>query len=174
MLARRVWPDGRTRAYVCGRSATLADLKQLGGRLLAFYGQHEHRKLMLSAVQLEILDAHCGEPQAALRTAVAVAYDRVNRLAGKMAELEEMAGARDRELDLLSFELDEIEAIAPSVEEAEALSAERDRLRHMEALHSAAATGVPRRSRLTMVVASRSSSPTPLSSSNRPQASTRS
>ena len=48
VLARRVWPDGRTRAYVCGRSATLADLQELGGRLLSFYGQHEHRKLMLA------------------------------------------------------------------------------------------------------------------------------
>src|ERR1700712_1831989 len=37
VLARRVWPDGRTRAYVCGRSATLADLRDLGSRLLAFY-----------------------------------------------------------------------------------------------------------------------------------------
>ena len=34
VLARRVWPDGRTRAYVCGRSATVADLRELGGRLL--------------------------------------------------------------------------------------------------------------------------------------------
>src|SRR5919201_7090435 len=55
VLARRVWPDGRTRAYVCGRSATVADLQELGGRLLSFYGQHEHRKLMLGAAQLEIL-----------------------------------------------------------------------------------------------------------------------
>src|SRR5690348_9892703 len=53
VLARRVWPDGRTRAYVCGRSATLADLRELGARLLSFYGQHEHRKLMLGASQLE-------------------------------------------------------------------------------------------------------------------------
>jgi len=37
VLARRVWPDGRTRAYVCGRSATVADLQELGGQLLAFY-----------------------------------------------------------------------------------------------------------------------------------------
>ena len=33
VLARRVWPDGRTRAYVCGRSATVADLRELGGAL---------------------------------------------------------------------------------------------------------------------------------------------
>ena len=56
VLARRVWPDGRTRAYVCGRSATVADLRELGSALFAFYGQHEHRRLMLSAVQLDVLD----------------------------------------------------------------------------------------------------------------------
>ncbi|MBV8991269.1 MAG: AAA family ATPase, partial [Solirubrobacterales bacterium] len=44
VLARRVWRDGRTRAYVCGRSATLADLRELASALLSFYGQHEHRK----------------------------------------------------------------------------------------------------------------------------------
>ena len=70
VLARRVWPDGRTRAYVCGRSATLADLRELGSRLLSFYGQHEHRKLMLSSAQLEILDAHCGPEVVALRAEV--------------------------------------------------------------------------------------------------------
>src|SRR4030081_1266880 len=47
VLARRVWPDGRTRAYVCGRSATQADLQELGSQLLSFYGQHEHRQLVL-------------------------------------------------------------------------------------------------------------------------------
>ncbi|MGH2872224.1 MAG: AAA family ATPase, partial [Solirubrobacteraceae bacterium] len=35
VLARRVWPDGRTRAYVCGRAASQADLQELGGRLLS-------------------------------------------------------------------------------------------------------------------------------------------
>src|SRR5205807_512661 len=69
-LARRVWPDGRTRAYVCGRSATVADLRELGGTLLAFYGQHEHRKLMLTAAQLDVLDEHCGEAHLALRERV--------------------------------------------------------------------------------------------------------
>src|SRR5277367_5567339 len=48
VLARRVGADGRTRAYLNGRSATLADLRDIGGTLLAFYGQHEHRKLTLA------------------------------------------------------------------------------------------------------------------------------
>ena len=141
VLARRVWPDGRTRAYVCGRSATLADLRELGPRLLSFYGQHEHRKLMLSAAQLEILDAHIGAKQIELRALVAQAHERVRTLERRSQELRELAGARERELDLVSFELDEIEAAAPSSEEEEPLVQERERLRHLEALRGAAATG---------------------------------
>jgi DNA repair protein RecN (Recombination protein N) len=138
VLARRVWPDGRTRAYVCGRAATQADLQELGGRLLSFYGQHEHRKLMLSTAQLELLDAYIGPDQQALRDGLRTAYERVRELEGRAAELCELAGARDRELDLLSFELSEIEAAAPTEAEQAALGAERDRLRHQEALVCAA------------------------------------
>ena len=141
VLARRVWPDGRTRAYVCGRSATVADLRDLGGRMVAFYGQHEHRKLMLSAAQLDILDAHCGPFQMELRARLTETYDRVRATEQRIAELREMAGARERELDLLAFELDEIEAVAPSEEEEKRLVADRDRLRHLDALRLAASAG---------------------------------
>jgi len=134
VLARRVWPDGRTRAYVCGRAATQADLQELGSRLLSFYGQHEHRKLMLSAAQLELLDTYCGPDQLTLRPGVRDAYERVRDLDRRADELRELAGARDRELDLLTFELDEIEAAAPREGESEELAAERDRLRHQDEL----------------------------------------
>ncbi len=141
VLARRVWPDGRTRAYVCGRSATLADLRELGGRLLSFYGQHEHRKLMLGASQLEILDQHCGPRQRARRAQVAAAFARVRDLEQCAEQLRDLAGARERELDLVAFELDEIEAVAPSEPEQAELSAERDRLRNLETLRAVAAAG---------------------------------
>jgi DNA repair protein RecN (Recombination protein N) len=141
VLARRVWPDGRTRAYVCGRSATVADLRDLGGRLVAFYGQHEHRKLMLSTAQLDILDAHCGAPQMELRERLAETYERVRATEQRIAELRDMAGARERELDLLAFELDEIEAVAPSEPEEASLIADRDRLRHLDTLRLAASAG---------------------------------
>jgi DNA repair protein RecN (Recombination protein N) len=141
VLARRVWPDGRTRAYVSGRSATVADLRELGGRLVAFYGQHEHRRLMLSTAQLDVLDAHCAGEQGNVRARLAETYERTRALERRMEQLREMAGARERELDLLAFELDEIEAVAPSEEEAVRLTAERDRLRHLEMLRLAAAAG---------------------------------
>ena len=46
VLARRVSAEGRTRAYLCGRSATVADLREAASELISFYGQHEHRRLV--------------------------------------------------------------------------------------------------------------------------------
>ncbi|MDA0166478.1 DNA repair protein RecN [Solirubrobacter ginsenosidimutans] len=142
VLARRVSAEGRTRAYLGGRSATAADLRDAGTALLSFYGQHEHRKLMLASSQLEILDGFAGPPQAARREAFREAYQRERGLFARLNELRERAGARDRELDLLEWELQEIDRADPSEEEEAALEAERGRLRHVEALRSAAGAGV--------------------------------
>src|SRR5882757_9015692 len=63
VLARRVSSEGRTRAYLNGRSASVADLREAAEGLISFYGQHEHRKLTLASSQLELLDGACGAPQ---------------------------------------------------------------------------------------------------------------
>jgi DNA repair protein RecN (Recombination protein N) len=138
VLARRVSAEGRTRAYLCGRSAAVGDLRDVAVALLSFYGQHEHRKLMLASSQLEILDGFCGDAHLARRAAFAAAYVRVRELEATLAQLRERAGARERELDLLAYELQEIEAADPSQEEKDALLGARERLRHLEALRAAA------------------------------------
>jgi DNA repair protein RecN (Recombination protein N) len=138
VLARRVTAEGRTRAYLAGRSATVADLRDVGGELIAFYGQHEHRRLMLASAQLAILDAFCGPEHLERRAAFGAVHARARELEGSLAELRDRAGARERELDLLEYELGEIDAAAPDeAEEAELLAA-RARLRHVEALRAAA------------------------------------
>jgi len=141
VLARRVSPEGRTRAYVQGRSATAADLRELGGRLVAFFGQHEHRRLTVAAAQLELLDDFCGAAHLALRDSFAAAHAHVRELARELEELKGRAGARDRDLDLLAFEIDEIEQLGPDEAEEQSLQAERERLRQVDALRAAAAAG---------------------------------
>ncbi|CAA9481337.1 MAG: DNA repair protein RecN, partial [uncultured Solirubrobacteraceae bacterium] len=64
------------------------------------------------------------------------------RLQRRLEELRERAGARERELDLLVWELEEIEQAEPSEAEEERLVADRERLRHLEALRAAAITGL--------------------------------
>jgi DNA repair protein RecN (Recombination protein N) len=141
VLGRRVGAEGRTRAFVQGRSASAADLRELGGRLLSFYGQHEHRRLTLSSAQLDILDAFCGPSHATLRERYAACHARVRSLRGELDELRARAGARDRDRDLLAFELDEIEALGPAVEEEAELLAARGRLRQIDGLRAAAGAG---------------------------------
>ena len=138
VLARRVGADGRTRAYVNGRSAAVGDLRELGGALLAFYGQHEHRRLMLSAAQLEILDALCGEAQRATLRACAAAHTRVRGVQERLEDLRALACQGTRELELLEHELAEIEALGADLEDHERLLGARERLRRIDALLSAA------------------------------------
>jgi DNA repair protein RecN (Recombination protein N) len=141
VLARRVGADGRTRAYLNGRSATVAELRDLGGRLLSFYGQHEHRKLTLSAAQLEVLDDHCDPGHAERLRACAQAFAETRRLEDDLGALRELSCERERELDLLEFELEEIDSAAPDEREHEELLATRERVRRLDALCSAVGAG---------------------------------
>jgi len=138
VLARRVSSEGRTRAYVGGRTANVAELQEIAADLISFYGQHEHRKLTLATAQLDLLDAACGPEHQARRAAFAEVHARVRGLQRRLEELHDVAGARDRELDLVLYELAEIEAASPDAAEKAELVARRDRLRHVEALRSAA------------------------------------
>jgi DNA repair protein RecN (Recombination protein N) len=141
VLARRVGADGRTRALVQGRTASVADLRALGARLIAFFGQHEHRRLTLSSAQLELLDGFGGGEALALRGALGTAHGRVRELEGRLEQLRDRAGSRDRELDLLRFEVEEIESVAPSEADEHELRSARERLRRLDALRAAAGGG---------------------------------
>jgi DNA repair protein RecN (Recombination protein N) len=138
VLGRRVSASGRTAAFVAGRAVSAADLKLLGGRLLAFYGQHEHRKLTIASAQMEVLDGFAGADHLALRERYRAAHRECARLEVELAELRERDGSRERDLDLYRYELAEIEEVAPDVAEEADLSTERERLRHAEGLREAA------------------------------------
>jgi DNA repair protein RecN (Recombination protein N) len=139
VLGRRVSAGGRTSAFVAGRAATAADLKLLGSRLLAFFGQHEHRKLTISSAQLEVLDGFAGAEHLETRGLYREAHRQYGQLAAELAGLREAEGSRERDLDLYRYELAEIEEVAPDPEERATIAGERERLRHAEGLRDAAA-----------------------------------
>jgi DNA repair protein RecN (Recombination protein N) len=138
VLGRRLGADGRTRAYLNGRSATVSELREYGSRLVSFYGQHEHRKLTLAGAQLEILDALCGPDHALRLRACAKAFAETQRLATELDSLRELSAARERELDLLEHELAEIDAACLEQHEFDELLAARGRLGRLDALRLAA------------------------------------
>jgi DNA repair protein RecN (Recombination protein N) len=139
VLGRRIGASGRTSAFIGGRSASAAELRALGSRLLSFYGQHEHRRLTLTSAQLEILDGFAGADQLELRDRYRAAHAEATALARELAELREREGSRERDLDLMRFELSEIEAASPDAAEEAELEAESAVLRNAEGLRAGAA-----------------------------------
>jgi len=136
-VARKVLSSGRSRAYIDGRSVNVSDIRQLTSSVLSFYGQHEHRKLMLQDQQLEILDSFCSAEQGDLRRQCAKLYAQVTLLSKQLQELEERSAERAREVDLLSFELNEIESLDPTVEDEQALERELEKLSQIDAVRAA-------------------------------------
>ena len=138
VLARRVAAEGRTKAMINGRSASVGDLRDVAATMLVFYGQHEHRKLTVASAQLDILDGFCGPAQQQRRAEMAAAHSRVADCEQRLEQLQALDGAREKELDLLQFELAEIDEANPSESEQEELLAVRGKLAHVEGLRSAA------------------------------------
>ncbi len=126
IVVRRVVPaQGRSRAYIDGRLATVGELAELGRELVDLHGQHAHQSLLGVAAQRAALDRYAGvdlEPMRACKREVAELE----------AALEELGGderARARELDLLRFQIEEIDrAGIEGPDEDERLDAEEDRL----------------------------------------------
>ena len=137
VLARRIWPDGRSRANINGRTATVGNLRDLGALLLSFHGQHEHRKLALSAFQMDSVDSAIGKEQAQRRDTAAHLHSEVSRAEAHLVALSGADGTAQREVDLLRFEVDEIAAAEPDLLQLDALKADRARLRNVDSLRAA-------------------------------------
>ncbi len=125
VLARVVPAQGRSRAYLNGRMATAGELAEVGRTLVDLHGQHAHQSLLAPSVQRDALDRFAGidlQPLTAARQRLAEVDRQLTGLGGD-------SGARAREVDLLRFQLDELEAARlEDPEEDEALDAEEDEL----------------------------------------------
>src|SRR5689334_15832490 len=132
VLARRVFPDGRTRAYAWGRSAAREDVAAAAERLVAMSGQFEQRRLARSAYQLDVLDAFAGEEQAHRRRALRHAWRELGAARRRHDELTQNAAAAEARLAELRALAEDTAAFEPDTEER--LRAERERLRHVTEL----------------------------------------
>jgi DNA repair protein RecN (Recombination protein N) len=139
VAARRVFADGRTRAYAWGRAVPREDLATLVERLLAMSGQFEQRRLARPSHQLDVLDAFVGEEQLRRRAELQRAWRGLVAARRKREELAGEAAGRSQRL----AELGELVARTEGFEDGdeERLLAERDRLRHVTELAEAAAVG---------------------------------
>jgi DNA repair protein RecN (Recombination protein N) len=132
VLARRVFPDGRTRAYAWGRSAAREDVAAAAERLVAMSGQFEQRRLARPAYQLDLLDGFAGEQQLRRRAALRTAWRELGAARRRHDELTRDAAAAEARLAELRALVEDTDGLEPETEER--LRAERERLRHVTEL----------------------------------------
>src|SRR5262249_28555943 len=137
VLARRVFADGRTRAYAWGRGVAREDLAAVGERLLAMSGQFEQRRLARSSYQLGVLDGFIGDEQLRRRAEARVAWRELAAARRRHEELQAGADAEQARLAELRALVEDTDGMEPDTEES--LRGERERLRHVtELAHGAA------------------------------------
>jgi DNA repair protein RecN (Recombination protein N) len=135
VLARRVFADGRTRAYAWGRGAAREDLAAAGERLIAMSGQFEQRRLARPAYQLDVLDSYAGEKQLALRAELRLAWKALGAARRRHEELSRGVEAEEaRQVELRAF-VEDTDGLEPGAEDS--LRAERETLRHVTELAEA-------------------------------------
>jgi DNA repair protein RecN (Recombination protein N) len=136
VAARRVFADGRTRAYAWGRAVPREDLATLVERVIAMSGQFEQRRLARPSFQLDVLDAFVGEEQMRRRAELARAWRKLATVRRRRDELAHMEAGREERLAGLQELVSRTEGLEPGTEDA--LRAERERLRHFTELAEAA------------------------------------
>jgi DNA repair protein RecN (Recombination protein N) len=137
VLARRIFGDGRTRAYAWGRAAAREDVAAAAELLVGMSGQFEQRRLARPAYQLDVLDAFAGEEQLRRRAGLRKAW---RELAAARRKHEEQA----RDVEAAEARLAELRALVEDTEglgeaSEDELLAERERLRHLTELAEGAA-----------------------------------
>jgi DNA repair protein RecN (Recombination protein N) len=139
VVVRRVVPrSGRSRAYVDGQLATVASLVERAEGLVDLHGQHSHQSLLAAAAQRGALDRFGDVASGELVDA----RRRVRAIDDQLAALGGDERVRARELDLLRFQLGEIEGAAPEPDEDERLRTDEENLADAVAHREAAAAAV--------------------------------
>lgn len=137
VVARRVFADGRTRAYAWGRAVPREAVAGAVERLVAMSGQYEQRRLARPAYQLDLLDAFCGEEQLVRRREAARAWRELRAARRTHEELIRSADAAARRLAELEELVEATDGLGPGDEDE--LRTRRERLVRVAELGSAAA-----------------------------------
>jgi len=128
VLRRVINADGRSRAFINGSAVSLQTLKGLGERMLDIHGQHFHQSLGHRGVQRDLLDHFADLID--LRSATESDFDIWQSLAIRLHDLESADADRESRLDLLQFQLGELDALDVQENETSTLQSERQKLQN--------------------------------------------
>ncbi len=130
LLRRTVDAQGRSRAWINGSPATVAQLREVADALVDIHGQHAWQSLTRPAAVRALLDAQAGVDMAPLNAAWQAWRGAQSQLAQARSQGESLARERER----LAWQLAEVDKLDPGADEWEPLNAEHQRLAHGQAL----------------------------------------
>ena len=138
LLARSVPAEGKGSARIGGQLATASALASIGGALVEVHGQFQAQRLLLPVVQTGFLDRFAGDEHLVAVAAYRETFEAFRVAEAELDRLREAGRDRERELDLLAYQVREIGDVGPEPGESERLIAEAGRLGHVERLQEAA------------------------------------
>ena len=130
ILTREVRANGRSQARVNGVTCNLAVYREIGGMLVDIHGQGEHLSLLKPAQHIFLLDRYAHLEQK--RLAVAQLAGQISQVRGEIASLLTDEAALARRIDMLQYQIQEIQSADPRPEEEDELRQERNRLVNAE------------------------------------------
>lgn len=134
LLARTVGVDGKSSARIGGQLAPASVLARLAPDLVEIHGQHQGQRLLSATAQTEFLDRFAGAAHLTRLGGFRETHRRLREVHRAVDEIAALARDREREIDLVAYQVREIEAVAPSPGEMVELEVEEMRLAHAERL----------------------------------------
>lgn len=132
VLRREISANGKSVCRINGKLSTLGVLKEIGRMLIDIHGQHEHQDLLQSDRHLPLLDSFGGKDLLNAREAYEDLFKNYKHIQKKMRQLTENEKAAVQRLDLIRFQVDEIDAAELAPNEDEQLETERTKLTNYE------------------------------------------
>jgi DNA repair protein RecN (Recombination protein N) len=126
IIRRTISASGPSKAFVNGKPTPIQSLRELGEMLVDLHGQHEHQSLLRREAQRQLLDDYADHGR--LLSELGAAYQHWRDLKDELSALQQASSDRDARLELLSYQVKELEALDLSQDELPELEAEHSRL----------------------------------------------
>lgn len=140
ILSREITQSGRNTCRVNGKLVATSFLKTLGERLIDLHGQHDNQSLLRVESHIDLLDSFGGDAIQALKREYNTLLEQYREVRAKLKALSGDPGERERKMDLLKFQIDEIKKAKIKAGEEEELNRQKSLLANSEKLSEALST----------------------------------
>ncbi len=125
ILSREITQSGRNTCRINGKMVAASFLKAIGERLIDIHGQHDNQSLLKTENHIELLDAFAGEEMQKLKAEYSELLGQYRKVRSEIRELSADPGERERRMDLLKYQIDEIKKARLKPNEEDELNRER-------------------------------------------------